>query len=144
MTACVLTAPAIAEASSDPLQQTATTMTGTIQIRITTNDAVLTAELESSAAAQDFAAMLPLSVELTDYNRTEKIAQLPRGLSTAGSPEGFTPKAGDIAFYAPWGNLAIFYKGFGYSKGLVKLGRIQGDAGMLGKMAPQQARIERK
>jgi hypothetical protein len=31
---------------------------------------------------------------------------------------------GDIAYYAPWGSLAIFYKDFGYSNGLVKLGRI--------------------
>jgi hypothetical protein len=31
---------------------------------------------------------------------------------------------GDIAYYAPWGNLAIFYKDFGYSRGLVKLGRL--------------------
>ena len=29
---------------------------------------------------------------------------------------------GDITYYAPWGNLAIFYKDFGYAKGLVKLG----------------------
>ena len=25
--------------------------------------------------------------------------------------------------YAPWGNLAIFYRDFGYSAGLIKLGR---------------------
>jgi hypothetical protein len=31
---------------------------------------------------------------------------------------------GDIAYYAPWGNLAIFYKDFGYSRGLIGLGRI--------------------
>jgi hypothetical protein len=32
---------------------------------------------------------------------------------------------GDIAYYAPWGNLAIFIKDFGYSRGLVKLGCIE-------------------
>jgi hypothetical protein len=31
-------------------------------------------------------------------------------------------------YYAPWGNLAIFYRDFGYSKGLIRLGRI--DSGM--------------
>jgi hypothetical protein len=31
---------------------------------------------------------------------------------------------GDITYYAPWGNLAIFYRDFGYSPGLVRLGRI--------------------
>ena len=34
------------------------------------------------------------------------------------------PSVGDIAYYAPWGNLAIFYKDFGYSRGLIRLGRI--------------------
>jgi hypothetical protein len=31
---------------------------------------------------------------------------------------------GDITYYAPWGNLAIFYRDFGYSPGLVRLGHI--------------------
>jgi hypothetical protein len=31
---------------------------------------------------------------------------------------------GDIAYCAPWGNLAIFYREFDYSPGLVRLGRI--------------------
>jgi hypothetical protein len=35
---------------------------------------------------------------------------------------------GDITYYAPWGNLAIFYWDFGYSTGLIKLGRF--DAGI--------------
>ena len=32
---------------------------------------------------------------------------------------------GDITYYAPWGNLAIFYRGFRYSPGLIRLGRIE-------------------
>lgn len=32
--------------------------------------------------------------------------------------------AGDVAYYAPWGNLALFHKGFRHSAGLVRLGRI--------------------
>ena len=31
---------------------------------------------------------------------------------------------GDIAYYAPWGNLTIFYKRFKYSRGLAKLGTL--------------------
>jgi len=113
-----------------------------MRIRITINNTVLTGELHLNAAAKDFAALLPLSLELTDYNQTEKIAQLPKKLSTANSPEGFTPVAGDLAFYAPWGNIALFYKGFSYSKGLIKLGGIRGDLGVLKKAAAQKALIE--
>ena len=35
---------------------------------------------------------------------------------------------GDIAYYAPWENLAIYYRDFGYSSGLAKLASI--DSGM--------------
>jgi hypothetical protein len=49
---------------------------------------------------------------------------LPKELSTKDAPAGIDPSVGDIAYYASWGNLAIFYKDFGYSRGLVKLGRI--------------------
>ncbi len=53
------------------------------------------------------ASLLPLSVTLTDYASTEKISDLPRRLATDGAPDGFDPSAGDIGYYAPWGNLAI-------------------------------------
>jgi Cyclophilin-like family len=39
-----------------------------------------------------------------------------------GSMAGSDPSIGDIAYYAPWGNLALFYKDFGYSNGLITLG----------------------
>ena len=34
------------------------------------------------------------------------------------------PSVGDITYYPPWGNVAFFYRDFGYSRGLVKLGRL--------------------
>jgi hypothetical protein len=70
----------------------------------------------------------PLALTLNDYNATEKVSDLPRRLSTKEVPPGFDPSIGDIAYYAPRGNLAIFYKDFGYSSGLVKLGTI--DSGL--------------
>ena len=57
-----------------------------MKIRIIASDRTLTAELEDSAAARDFAALLPLELTLSDYNRTEKIADLPRRLSIEGAP----------------------------------------------------------
>ncbi|MDQ0618639.1 cyclophilin-like fold protein [Arthrobacter globiformis] len=65
---------------------------------------------------------------LTDYAGTEKVSDLPASLSTTGSPAGIKPVIGDITYYAPWGNLAIFYRDFGYANGLVKPGHI--DAGI--------------
>jgi hypothetical protein len=97
---------------------------GAMQIRIRAGECLLTARLEDSAAVRDFAALLPLRVTLKDYASTEKIADLPRQLSTEGAPEGVDADVGDIAYYAPWGNIALYYRDFGYSRGLVRLGRI--------------------
>lgn len=55
---------------------------------------------------------------------TEKVSDLPKRLATSGAPPGADPQVGDIAYYAPWGNLAIYYRDFEYSSGLVKLGHI--------------------
>ena len=113
-----------------------------MNIHLTINGQVLSANLEDNAAARDFLGLLPLMLVLEDYASTEKIAQLPEKLSTTGTSAGITPSVGDITYYAPWGNLAIFYKGFGYSTGLVKLGHIEGDIQVLRGRGPQKARIE--
>ncbi|MEX1826878.1 cyclophilin-like fold protein [Luteibacter sp. CQ10] len=113
-----------------------------MDIRLTIDGHMLSATLEDSAAVRDFLALLPLALDLEDYAATEKIAQMPTKLSTAGAPAGMTPSIGDITYYAPWGNLAIFYKGLNYSAGLVKLGRIDGDIQVLRTAGPLKARIE--
>lgn len=97
-------------------------------VTLTAHDRVLTVRLDDSPAARDFVALLPLELVLSDYNQTEKIADLPASLSREGSARGVAPMAGDLAYYAPWGNLAIFYKDFRHSPGLIRLGRIEGDS----------------
>ncbi|WP_317932575.1 cyclophilin-like fold protein [Halioxenophilus sp. WMMB6] len=103
----------------------------------------ITATLEENAAARDFLALLPLTLTLEDYHRTEKISDLPAPLSTDGVPAGIDPEVGDITYYAPWGNLAIFYRDFGYAKGLVKLGHIDSGLALLTGKSPFQVTIER-
>jgi hypothetical protein len=99
--------------------------TSIMNIRFTIDGKELvTATLMDNATARDFLALLPITLTLEDHAGTEKISYLPRKLSTAGAPAGSDPSVGDIAYYAPWGNLAIFYKDFSYSRGLVLLGRI--------------------
>lgn len=96
----------------------------TMRIRLTINGKAITATLINTATTQDFLSLLPMTLTLDDYAATEKISYLPRKLSTAGAPAGSDPSVGDIAYYAPWGNLAIFYKDAGYARGLIQLGRI--------------------
>jgi hypothetical protein len=100
----------------------------TMKIRLTINGKSMTATLIDNPTARDFIALLPMTLKLEDYTSTEKIAYLPKKLSTQGAPAGVDPDVGDITYYAPWGNLAIFYRDFGYSTGLIKLGRF--DAGI--------------
>ena len=114
----------------------------TVKINITIEDTVLPAMLNGSKAAQDFASLLPLSLTLEDYASTEKISDLPKRLSTDGAPPGFDPSVGDIAYYAPWGNLAIFYRDFEYSRGLVSLGKLASGPDIFASSRPMQVTFE--
>lgn len=112
-------------------------------IRIEINGEVATATLENSAAARDFASMLPMEITLENYADIERIFYLPRKLDTTDAPAGMTPKRGDINYYAPWGNLAIFLGEAAYARGLVKLGTIEFGLSALEKKAPYKVRIVR-
>ena len=102
----------------------------------------LAATLDDSPAASDFAALLPLELSLSDYNATEKVADLPRELDTTDAPASYAPRVGDITYYAPWGNLAIFYKPFHSATGLVPLGAFDGPIDALLKDGATPIRIE--
>jgi hypothetical protein len=86
--------------------------TNAMKISIKIQDEVVTATLMDNATSRDFVSLLPMDLTLEDCAATEKISNLPRRLSTEGEPPGSDPSIGDIAYYAPWGNLAIFYKDF--------------------------------
>ena len=113
-----------------------------MKIRLTVNGKVVSATLADNASARDFLALLPLSLTLKDYASTEKISDLPKKLTTQGAPAGIDPDVGDITYYAPWGNLAIFYRDFGYAAGLLKLGHIDTGVEALKVSGPVQVTIE--
>ncbi len=110
-----------------------------MKIRLKLEDTVITATLIDSKTTQDFISLLPLTLTLEDYAGTEKISDLPKRLSTEDAPSGSDPSVGDITYYAPWGNLAIFYRDFGYASGLVILGKI--DSGIEAFNVPGSVRV---
>jgi len=114
----------------------------TMKIRMNVEGTAITATLVGNATSRDFVSLLPLTLTLKDYEATEKISDLPRRLSTEGAPAGSDPSIGDITYYAPWGNLAVFYKDFGYSKGLIKLGKIDSGVKALNRPGPLKVKIE--
>ncbi len=140
-TAALVSTGATSAADQTPAQEQSDRSVSAMKINIDVEGTTITATLDDSPAARDFASLLPLMLTLEDYNSTEKISNLPRRLSTEGAPAGIDPSPGDITYYAPWGNLAIFYKDFGYSRGLVKLGAIVTGGEALNVPGPVKAAI---
>lgn len=96
---------------------------GPKRVKFTWDGGEAVAELNGSAAAESLAAMLPLTLDFEDFNGTERIAYTDEKIDVSGAPASYTPKAGDVTVYAPWGNIAVFYRPFRESRGLVPLGR---------------------
>jgi len=111
----------------------------TMKIRIKVEKEVLTATMLDTETSRDFLSMLPLKLRMKDYSGAEKISDLPRKVSTENAPSGCDPSVGDIAYYSPWGNLAVFYNDSGYANGLIKLGSIDGG---IEKLASRQGDFE--
>lgn len=114
-----------------------------MKLRLHVDGEIATATLNDSAAARDFAALLPLSLTLKDYAGVERISDLPGKLSVADAPAGMTPRTGDITYYAPWGNLAVFAGDDVYARGLVRLGKVDTGLTALQHPGPLRVRIER-
>jgi hypothetical protein len=95
-----------------------------VKIKLTFGDRTITGTLYDNPSAQDFASMLPLNLTIDNYGNNEKIAYLPRKLTEDGSGPFADEQPGDLCYFAPWGNLALFYAGYRWSNGLIRLGRL--------------------
>lgn len=98
-----------------------------MKIKIEVDGTEITATLYNNATAKDLVSRLPLTVELEDYAGNEKIFYPKPKLATTGAPAGYQASKGDITYYSPWGDIAIFYKDFSYASGLVSVGKIDGN-----------------
>lgn len=72
--------------------------------------------------------MLPLDLKISDYATNEKIAYLPRKLTEDGSGRFGNEAIGDLCYYAPRGNLALFHGSYRWSRGLIRLGCLDQEA----------------
>lgn len=94
------------------------------RIRITFNHEEIIVGLFDSPASRGLLAQLPLTLSFSDFASAEKIAYLPEKLTTRHTPTA-SQITGDFTYYAPWGNLAMFYNGYGHASGLYVLGSIE-------------------
>ncbi|MBR7744829.1 hypothetical protein KC207_16150 [Phycicoccus sp. BSK3Z-2] len=107
---------------------------GPVTVRLTTADHVVDVVLEDSAATRALVDLLPVDLDVRDFHGIEKVADLPRRLPTDDAPAGYQAAAGDLTYYAPWGNLALFHRPFEHASGLVPLGRVVTDHAVLGDL----------
>lgn len=138
-TARELTEPRGGQASATPSSQEQRPM----KIRLTVHGATFGATLADHPVSRDFVSMLPLRLQLRDYASAEKIADLPRKLTTQGVPAGTSAQAGDLSYYAPWGNIALFYKPAPHAAGLVRLGQLDLPVETLRQLREGSVLIER-
>lgn len=94
---------------------------GQMQIQMQFQGKSFVLSLENNAAAREFYALLPLALSFSDYVGKEKIARLDKSLSAQESGD-YNPQSGDFFYFAPWGNVGIFYAKQPPYKGLIKLG----------------------
>lgn len=115
-----------------------------LNIKIWIDDLDYSATLNDTDSAREFAALLPLDLEMTDWLNREKVAALPKAIFIDDAPvKPF--EAGDIAYYVPNQSLVIFYTSEGSSlvPGLYSLGIFEwGSEFLENSGAPVRVRIE--
>lgn len=114
-----------------------------MKIKLSQQDIVIEIELEDNPTSRELFDQLPLKVDIEDYASNEKIFYPPQKLSTAGALVGYEPCEGDITYYSPWGNVAIFYKDYSFSNGLIKMGRISSGLDHLKSLNDSEVLIEK-
>ena len=96
--------------------------------------------LADTEAAREFAAMLPLSIDMPDLNNNEKHAELPKSLPTNAIRPG-TIRNGDLMLYGPR-TLVVFYETFSSPYSYTRLGHVDDAAGLAQALGSGSVRIE--
>jgi hypothetical protein len=98
-------------------------VTGTA-IRITIGDQTTHGHLRDNATARSLLGHLPLTANFKDFKGVEKTSKLPASLSMDEMPEGDDPQPSDIGYFAPTGDLVLYYGNVGYWDGIARFGTV--------------------
>jgi hypothetical protein len=112
--------------SSVTQQQTLSERSQDMKININIGGKILTASLGDNATARDFVSLLPLNVSMKDLFGREKYGDLPKAPSEKG-PKKTTYEVGDIAYWSPDHQFAVYYRQDGESipsPGIIPIARI--------------------
>jgi hypothetical protein len=98
-------------------------------VRIRLGDHSFEATLNASAAAREFASMLPITIAMDDLMGREKTGVLPHALSSPANGSSHYDK-GDLGYWKPRHSFVIYYRQDGEPlppPGIVLLGKVAGD-----------------
>jgi hypothetical protein len=112
-----------------------------MKIRLTVQGKELTATLIDSKTSRDFLSLLPLTLTMNDLFGREKFAHLPRALSEGGRRTR-TYEVGDVGYWSPGGDVAIYYRHDGEAipePGIIVIGKI--DAGVEALNVPGSVKV---
>jgi len=113
-------------------------------ICLTVNGKAIMERLIDSGTARDFISLLPLTLTMNDLCRREKFANLPRMLSNEGKHK-HTYAVGEIAYWPPGPDLAIFYRHDDESipePGIIAIGKIRSGIEALNVRGPVKVTVE--
>ena len=120
MSAMALSYAAVAD------ENTTTKDGDSMKIIVKVGDKALTATLIDSKTAKDLVSLLPLTLTMNDLFGREKFGHLPRPISTDGK-RTHTYEVGDIAYWSPGPDVAIYYRHDGEkipNPGIIVIGRL--------------------
>ena len=115
-----------------------------MEIRLKVGDKEITATLIDSETTRDFISLLPLTLTMNDLFRREKFAHLPRAISEGG-PRKKTYEVGEVIYWSPGPDVAIFYRHDGQSiasPGIIVMGKIASDVKALNVLGSVKVNIE--
>ncbi|PYL85456.1 MAG: hypothetical protein DMF23_03570 [Verrucomicrobia bacterium] len=120
MSAMALSYAAVAD------ENTTTKDGDSMKIIVKVGDKALTATLIDSKTAKDLVSLLPLTLTMNDLFGREKFGHLPRPISTDGK-RTHTYEVGDIAYWSPGPDVAIYYRHDGEkipNPGIIVIGKL--------------------
>ncbi len=98
-----------------------------MKLRLKVKDKEITVTLIESETTREFVSLLPLTLTMDDLFGREKFGHLPRAISQGGKRTQ-TYEVGDLIYWSPGPDVAIFYRHDGQSippPGIIVLGKIE-------------------
>jgi hypothetical protein len=121
--------------------------TSAARVVVRFHDRAVAATLSDSVASRELAAMLPLSLELSDAWGQAKVGRLPHPLPVEGAAPTLKPTIGGIYYWPDTADVAVYYADLGQSvppPGVIRLGVVDSDVDAIADAGREiAARVDR-